>query len=701
MQTFTWQEYPLARPLAALIAGFLFYQYQYEIVLPILIGLLLVLFLPGLLRICKVPMPTHYPLKSIGLLAILILLGYVKALWNDNPVFTSRHVTHLSLEEDHNLLIKIVEGPSKNNPRSYKGSILYQYHADKTVEVSGLIKLIFARKDTVPGYLPNDIILLNCGLSTIKRNTNPHTFDYPAYLRKKGIDRQGFVTAGKHTCIHKIKANALKSAANLCRSKAIDILDTKVRNEDAKGVMQAMLLGYKDELNPEIEASYVQAGVVHILAVSGLHVGILTSLLFLFLNLIPSPGTSGKIIKTTVVILFVAFYALVSGGAPSVIRASIMCTIVLLSHYLQEDSNLFNSLFLAAFTMLTFNPNYLYQLGFQFSFLALFSIVFFQNKLLHLWRPRYKLLEGIYQLFLLSFSAQILLFPLSIYYFKQVPTLFMFSGILAIPMAYIILYFGIGILLSESLGLAGIASILAKIISELIHCFHFYTTWVSGLSISVIEDFFIGKDMLLLSYSILISFMLFVSIKRKAFAYAALLLSFLMIALTATKGFEKLRQNYIYIYDLNKKHAIDFTFGKKTYALIDSTLSKKQVQYNIIPNRQANATRSSVVVLDPEDHQDPFLKWNNNFLFWGKKNAFITPKWFERPDPTCLNIDYLIVSRGSRVPPEMILNYLSPKMILLDKSIPLPNHHTWKAIAKSRKIPFLSVWENGAITIKC
>ena len=700
MQDFSWQEYPLSRPLVAFITGILLYNYGNYIIVGTGYVLVICCMLIGWLTIKNASSVFLSSLKGMTLLLTFVWTAML--LTQQHSGFESKeHISHLDLRKDHFIQAKIQNAPSTKSLRSYTLEAQSLYSQTYKKPIHGLFKVHFPNTELAPKYKKGDIILIQTQLSAIKKNSNPYTFDYAQYLKERRIIRQGFVKEGQHQLIKNGKPSNLEKLATHCRLTALEILNNKISNKEVRGVIQAMLLGDKDDLNPEIQASYVDAGVVHILAVSGLHVGILTTLLFLILHVLPNKNVAIKVFKTIAVIAFVSFYTLVAGGAPSLIRASVMCSIVLLSHYLQEDRNLLNSLFFAALVMLTYNPGFLFHLGFQFSFLALFSIVYFQDRLLFIWRPSNKFADQVYQLFLLSLSAQILLFPLNIYYFKQVPTLFMISGILAIPMAYLILYFGVAILVTAISGLDRLCDLLSVLISTLIQYFHHYTLWIQDLPLSTIEDCFIKKDMMLLSYAALVLFMLYLSLRKKTFLYTSLLTILLMLMVYISRKMEQHKQVIVTVYDLPRHYALDFFHGTDTFSLMEPSLEFKKIQYNVLPNRQAKSSTRSITQLDTLEYSDPFLIYKNNFLFMSNKIFFITPKWFDPPLPVCTPVDYLMVSRGSKVPPNLILDYLNPKTILVDKSIPFKNHLLWKKEARSRNIPFMSVWERGAITIKC
>ena len=201
-------------------------------------------------------------------------------------------------------------------------------------------------------------------------------------------------------------------------------------------VASALLLGYRENLDKELVKSYASAGAMHVLAVSGLHVGILYLLLtriFSFLKKVKKVK-NGKFILTILIVSFLWFYAIMTGLSASVMRATTMFSFIVIGNeLLNRKTSIYNTLAVSAIILMIINPFIVYQVGFQLSYVAVVGIVYLQPKLNRLFYSRYKLVRGVWAITCVSLAAQIATFPLSLHYFHQFSTYFFISNLIVIP----------------------------------------------------------------------------------------------------------------------------------------------------------------------------------------------------------------------------------------------------------------------------
>ena len=376
--------------------------------------------------------------------------------------------------------------------------------------------------------------------------------------------------------------NVLFEYAYLFREKLLSIFKKDGISGDEYAVASALLLGYKEALAPEIISSYASAGAMHVLAVSGLHVGIiylvLNGLLFFLVKI-----KHGNTIKAILLILFLWAYALLTGLSPSVIRAVTMFSFIIIGKMLYKNTNIYNTLGVSAFLLLLINPFLIVEVGFQLSYLAVFGIVLIFPKLYELWNMDYLicnfysfgwLADKIWAIICISIAAQIATFPLGLLYFHQFPNYFIFSNLIVIPLATVIIYLGILVLLTSPVGwLSGaIAKALIFIINFLNNSVVFIEqlpySVTQGISISIFETWIIY----LLIASMLTYFMI-VRVKYLNFGlfFLIVLLSFQVFESDLERG-----RNRLIVYNVNKCTAIEFVSGKQSYFIADSSLTDDQ-----------------------------------------------------------------------------------------------------------------------------
>ena len=268
----------------------------------------------------------------------------------------------------------------------------------------------------------------------IINNGNPGEFDYAGYMALKNCYYRFYPDSMLAISSHSLH-KGIRQMALLAKQR---ITASWEGPGDALSILRAMTLGDKSGLSMEIRQDYADAGGMHILAVSGLHVGLIwwvMGKLFFFLNRF----RRGRIIKSLLLIIILWFYACMVGLSPSVCRSVTMFSLVSFSTLLSRKSTTLNSVMLSAFILILLNPNQLDQLGFQLSYLAVCGIIIVQPFLSGLFKTQHRVARWFIDLMSVSVAAQIATAPLSIYYFHQLPAYFMLTNLFAIPILSILM----------------------------------------------------------------------------------------------------------------------------------------------------------------------------------------------------------------------------------------------------------------------
>ncbi|MCK5013429.1 MAG: ComEC family competence protein [Candidatus Omnitrophica bacterium] len=273
------------------------------------------------------------------------------------------------------------------------------------------------------------------------------TFSYGKFLNRKGIrlilsvKKQGYVEIKESNKGDPIRALSLKVKHRL---KTI-LSDNLSKNENS--IMQAVLLGDRYNIPKHIRELFQISGVAHILAISGLHLGIVGFLIFLFLKMMPIPR-KGQYLLT---ILLLIFYSFLTGGRSSVIRATVMGVVFLASFILEREGDSFNTLGLAALLILLMNPLNLFDVGFQLSFISVFTIISFYPKFMNIFKRLFPDKQPIIIRYLLQSSAVSLAAYLGVagliaYYFQIVTPIALLANLIVVPLISAIVALGMGLL---------------------------------------------------------------------------------------------------------------------------------------------------------------------------------------------------------------------------------------------------------------
>ena len=245
---------------------------------------------------------------------------------------------------------------------------------------------------------------------------------------------------------------------------------------DAYAVVAAMALGDKSALTHELRDTYSVSGASHVLALSGLHLGIIYCMLWLLL-----PHRRWPAVSQTIILIVMWLYVLLVGMPVSVVRSAVMLTVYGLLSISHRNKMSVNALAFTAIVMLMWNPEWLFDIGFQLSFMAVLAILLFVPVFEDVFSARYlqehRLVRYVWGLVAVSVSAQIGVAPLLAYYFGRLSTYFLLTNFIVLPAAYIILGFSLIVLLFPSL-----AYILLYIVDTL-NAVLFRITAIPGSSI--------------------------------------------------------------------------------------------------------------------------------------------------------------------------------------------------------------------------
>jgi competence protein ComEC len=392
------------------------------------------------------------------------------------------------------------------------------FYADLAIELvradefwykkKGKIRVYF-RKDSllnVPQY--GDRLVAAKTPLLLKAAGNPDGFDYQKYLQKQNIYHQSYLGHQDFICIENQPASAFLAHIYQLRAAAQRSLQAHL-SPDSYAVASALLLGIKDGLSADLREAYSQTGATHVLAVSGLHVGIIFQILTILLGWISKTPAFQR--KNQIAILLILWvYAGLTGFAPSVLRAVLMFSLVAVGRILNRDSNIFNTLSISALFLLIANPNFLFEIGFQLSYLALFGILYLQPRLACLWKPRHKALRWTWELTTVSIAAQILTLPITLYYFHQFPTYFWLSNFIVIPLATAVLWVAAFFFVL----VPWIGNVIGTVLDWLLIAMNYLTQALTQLPFSVFTEISFSLTQTIATYTFLGCLLLLLETKR-------------------------------------------------------------------------------------------------------------------------------------------------------------------------------------------
>ncbi|WP_375241144.1 ComEC/Rec2 family competence protein, partial [Polaribacter sp.] len=385
-------------------------------------------------------------LTTITSFLIYFFIGVSVTFLNDSRNYKN-HYGNFN-KEDEQVLLKVTKVLKPGN-----------YYQKYIAEIIGLNQhktrgevLLNVQKDTIDlRFSIDDQLYVKPIFKELIPPLNPYQFNYKSYLAKQGIYHQIFIEKEQYQ-ISNLVETSVAGFAEKIRNNIITSLEKRSFSNDELAVIKALLLGQRQDISKSLLTDYQNAGAIHILAVSGLHVGILLLILTFILRPIDR-FKNGKYIKAIGIIVFLWMFAFIAGLSASVVRAVTMFSFVAIGQSFQKKTLIEFSLITSMLFLLLVKPMFLFDVGFQLSYLAVFGIIWVQPKLDSLYVPKYYLDKKIWQLLTVSIAAQVGILPLSIYYFQQFPGLFMLSNIVIIPFLGIILVAGIVVIILSVLNI--------------------------------------------------------------------------------------------------------------------------------------------------------------------------------------------------------------------------------------------------------
>jgi competence protein ComEC len=751
--TFTWRDIPFVRFLLPLMLG-IGAAWCYNWVTPMLfwglVGFVL-LFAIGAER--KQAFDKRWVFGTIVSL-FLIIFGYYRTLiYND--LNQESHYSHF-LQNDGNTTIGMVSNVLFQDEEKQRLEFtLWEIDSQKCIGTA----LLYLKSDSINQPLQyGDVI----GFSTLKLTPidspkNPNAFDYKRYLRLKNIDYQGFIKEEQYQFLAQNQGNPIWAFAMKSQAHFLVILKKYLGEGDEFAVGAGLILGYRSVIPDEIMNAYVATGAMHVLSVSGLHVGLLALIIGWLLSKIPLPIPHEKTIKSLIQLLLVWLFVLITGASAAALRCSVMFTFVIVGQNMRRRISIYNSLAASAFCILLYNPFALFDVGFQLSYLGVAGIVFFQPRMVQFmyWilnalgvteevevpNPRtdkldkylvinlfgtnksYKIhkrlhwVYGFYEYFWLiiienisvGLAATLVTAALSLFYFHQFPTYFWLSGIVVVPLSAVALGVGLGLFVAD-LCSAFLASFLGNLLFYSIKWMNVFLIYIKNyLPYAQITNLWVGQLNLILLYGVLACFML--AIARYNFKWLLGALSLCVVAAVnhTFSEYQKYHASELVIYHIPSVTAIDCIDQRDFYSIQslppdfeqaeDSLRYSKRLNNAYLNNRFAHHYKQISTFQMDTSVETTHFHYTNQFLqFYNKRLAIVSSELPSVPTER-IKTDYVLISNHPRLKMEDVVQIFDCQTIIFDGSNYDKTVARWKEQCEALGVNAYSTKEKGAFVV--
>ncbi|MFD2563974.1 ComEC/Rec2 family competence protein [Aquimarina rubra] len=597
-----------------------------------------------------------------------------------SPQNNPNHYTHFSDTFQKDLVTIHFHIRERLKPTNYYEKYVITLTSIENKKTTGRLLLQLPKDSLQPPLITGTSYISYSQIKPIPKPLNPNQFDYASYLAQNYIFHKTTTEFSKLIPTNS-SIFSINRLATLIRTNINQKLKSHNFSKKQLSIINALLLGQRQDIDNDTLTDYRDAGAIHILAVSGLHVGILLMLLNFILKPLDRFKKIGKMAKTIIIILLLWCFAVIAGLSPSVLRAVTMFSFIAIGLHIRSKTSIYNALIVSMFVLLCLRPLLLFSVGFQLSYLAVFAIVWIQPSLVKLLKPRFYIGKVLWETFTVTIAAQLGLLPLTLFYFHQFPLLFFIANLMIIPILGIILGFGILVIILSQIQL--LPDWLATTFGNCIDAINFIVHLVSKQEAFLITEISFSWRMLILGYFFIISLVLVFKNRNVLRIY---LIAISIIFLLSNLMYEKLQNN-------EREELILFHNQRNTTVGILQNRCLNIYSKDSISESTKNYVLQGYLV----ENNSQFIanKKLHNVYAYKKKIILIIDKVgiYNLKE---LKPDIIVLTNSPKIHLSRVIEILKPKQIIADGSNYKSYLDQWELTCIKQKIPFHRTDKKGA-----
>jgi len=581
-----------------------------------------------------------FPKLLFGLLSQLFLLmaGWGLCRYHyqkENP----QHYSHLLSSEPEFYAGYISDLPAERE-KTIKAEVVLQHAKvkDEWQNATGKIIVYLKKSEEARNIETGKQIVFAGQLKEVQPTLNPHEFDYKNYLARKNIYYTAYLIDSSWACTKAAEEFSLYGFAQKVRKHLLKTYRESGLGDNEFALVAALVLGYDDEIDQPLMNAYSHTGTLHVLSVSGLHVGVIYLVLGYLLSFM---NRNRKLlwVKVVLILALLWFFVLLSGFSAPAVRAAFMFSLILFGKTLFERVEVSNIVFVAAFLSLCYDPYWLADVGFQLSYLAVLGIIYLYPRFYNMFAFSSGFLEKLWALCSVSIAAQIATLPLTLYYFHQFPLLFLVTNLVLIPVSTVVM--GGGILILVFSKVAFISKALVWLTALLVKFMNGAALFFDQLPFCVIDNINLSLVNMILLYTLII--LVFVSIEYRSFKLLAgsFALSICMFGISLFFDLEAKKNRQLVIYHADKT-AVAGIFEGNNYLQFSDTVPDNRIASTLRENKiRADITRERSI---PLSKTCVILAGNKKVLFL-KDGSLVSKKLMAAVNPDLVWLPAAAVKR--------------------------------------------------------
>ncbi len=689
-----WSQRPFVRILLFLVLGILCWYYSVSVIHlsteSVFVATSMVLILYGVFVVYGVRYSLRWmPGFTFGLL--FFLLGFLLS--------QRQNIEPVEWEEGEYLVVARLVTEPQVGDKILKAE-LESLSILNSSQNPGNQKMLayFENCDRADSLRYGDLLVYSGVLHPIDSPSNPGEFNYKEYLARRNIAYTVYLKEASWKWLKNDPVNPWLSIAYEARRKLQKILFSSGLGSEGYAVASAILLGNDDLMNAELRDNYVYAGAMHILCVSGLHVGIIF-LIFNYLLGFLDRTKRLRILKAIFLLALIWTYASVTGLSPSVRRAGLMVTLFIVGQLILRKKDNLNTLATSAVILLLFDPMLIFHLGFQLSYVAVLGILFLYKPIYQVFYIKNYYLNTIWSISALSVAAQLATFPIAVHYFHFFPNWFWLSNLITYPLSFLVLAGGMTFIIFSWVPF--VSGVLGWMLSGLVYILNYSVGLVRFLPFPGMTHLHIPTVEVLLIYSFI--FMLFLLITQRMWKllFPVMALITIILSVETVQHWRHMNQEGLAVYNLRKHTVVQVVNGRKSHVFADSVIAADLNQASFVMKSAQSEWGLNQPKVYPIKKFCSALSANsceNDYFFMVRNQRFMIltseDRYFPQSDPFML--DVLIVTGNPEIPASCLMQIFHAKKIIADGSVPSYYKEKLSKLADEHHICYFDTTKDGA-----
>jgi competence protein ComEC len=688
-----WKSSPFVRILLPLVLGIIF---QWYVKVPFLINsICAVSFITLFLLFNFLSIDKRYKFQWVQgfLINAIIFCAAIFLCWQKD-IRNNENWFGKYYNDSCTLVVKINEPPIVKE-KSIKADAVVEaiIQNGTTQKVNGKLLIYFSKEDSIIPVNYADKILIQGGLQQIKNADNPGGFNYSRYMIFQQTLHQVYLKKDKFILLNDHEENKLYSFIFWARTAVINTLQKYiVGSKKVSGIAEALLIGYKEDLDKDVVQAYSNTGVVHIIAISGMHLGLIYVVLVWLFSRLPFVKRSA-IVRVVLILGCLWLFSLITGASASVLRSAVMFTCIIIGKEFYKQASIYNSLAASAFLLLCYNPFLLWDVGFQLSYFAVVGIVWLQKPIQNLYYTKNKAMQYLWEMCSITIAAQILTLPICIYYFHQIPTTFLFTNLICVPLSTVILFAEIALVICAAF--PPIAMLIGKCIYVLTWCMNVLIEFFNKLPLSLIDKIYATAFTTWALYGFVFLMAAALLRRNKTLIKISFAFLFLFTGLWAYGKIKLAQQTKIIVYNVSRHTAIDFVSNNKYWFYGDDEFKTDGAMQNF----NLKPARVSMQVDESMDTLKSLNRSGRLWQFYNKKIMVIDSTVQFEGTNAKFKIDVLLICNKPKINISDITTAVMPTIIVFDASNSLWKIAQWKKECEELHLQYFITGEQGAFVL--